>query len=372
MQKNLPFLQVCRGLAALVVVFHHIHRSELFYFGFAPFGGIFEVGFNSVDFFFALSGFIIFYVHFRDLGQAAMFRKYCTKRLVRIYPLYWIVSLLAVVLIMGGGSQVLRPEVRDALVHPSAWLRSFLLLPQREYPFLGVAWSLSYEMFFYVIFGLAILLDKRMLILLPLLYVGANILKMAYPPAGQQFAISFLSAHYQMEFMLGMLAARIFLYSLQPGSRAEGWKPVLRWLWLPGLVLFLFTWYASISMPLIFSRFDLHTKLCYGLGAASIILSCAQFSEIGSTWYDRLLLLVGDASFSLYLLHSLVLSAAAKTVVRLGLFHSGSTTFAYYGYFLLMALICVVTGILLHKWVEKPLLSALRQGGKKAPAAARS
>jgi exopolysaccharide production protein ExoZ len=63
MDKKLPYLQIARAIAALIVVLHHITGAGTFYLNFNPVGGIFMVGWNGVDFFFVLSGFIIYYIH---------------------------------------------------------------------------------------------------------------------------------------------------------------------------------------------------------------------------------------------------------------------------------------------------------------------
>jgi len=93
MKKQFNLLQVYRGLAALMVVLLHaqdiinrnieLHKDSLL--------KIFTFGWIGVDFFFVLSGFIIFYVHQSDIGQVKKFKQFIIKRLLRIYLIYWIV-----------------------------------------------------------------------------------------------------------------------------------------------------------------------------------------------------------------------------------------------------------------------------------------
>src|SRR5450432_2723557 len=76
MEKKLPYLQISRAIAALIVVVHHVSGAGTFYLNFNPLGGVFMVGWNGVDFFFVLSGFIIYYIHSKDLGKRAEWKRY--------------------------------------------------------------------------------------------------------------------------------------------------------------------------------------------------------------------------------------------------------------------------------------------------------
>ena len=149
MKKQLYFLQVCRGFAALLVVFFHgkiiinreLHQDSLL--------NIFSFGWAGVDFFFVLSGFIIFYIHQADIGKVNKFRPFITKRFLRIYLMYWIVLFFKVV-------------ISNSYQYSFAELfKAILLIPQAndilEDNFLGVSWTLSYEMFFYLCFAALIL-----------------------------------------------------------------------------------------------------------------------------------------------------------------------------------------------------------------------
>src|SRR5687767_9589017 len=87
-----------RGLAALLVIlFHlteHFEATENFLF----LSGFFLFGYCGVDFFFILSGFVIYYAHFNDIANPERFKQYCIKRLIRVYPIYWAIALPIVAL----------------------------------------------------------------------------------------------------------------------------------------------------------------------------------------------------------------------------------------------------------------------------------
>src|SRR5690242_21024508 len=101
---KLTGLQAMRGVAALLVVLHHAAGTLALpkYADVAIAGGLLTpLGRAGVDLFFVLSGFVIYYVHRADIGRAQSFRRYMLRRLVRIYPTYWVVLFLMLALFLG-------------------------------------------------------------------------------------------------------------------------------------------------------------------------------------------------------------------------------------------------------------------------------
>ncbi len=151
---------------------HGIFRLEK-YFGHKPFGPVFDFGFAGVDFFFVLSGFIMIHVHAGDIGQPRMLAAYLWKRFSRIYPAYWIVLAAIVPVYFLVPSFGLGHEREPGVI-----VRAIVLFPHPEtHLVLGVAWTLVYEVFFYLLFGLLIL-DKRIGVLV---FVGWMACLLAYP-----------------------------------------------------------------------------------------------------------------------------------------------------------------------------------------------
>ena len=135
----------------MLVVFYHAGRliSLPQYYDYIPLGNVFGFGHAGVDFFFVLSGFIITHVHRRDLGRPAALGRFCARRFVRIYPLYWVVSAIVI------GLALFSPDWATRL-QPSYIIASLLLLPHGQDPLLGVGWTLEHEMLFYLAFAAAI------------------------------------------------------------------------------------------------------------------------------------------------------------------------------------------------------------------------
>lgn len=368
MNKTLPYLQVARGIAALAVVFHHITAAEIFYFGSCSFSGIFNPGWSAVDFFFVLSGFIIYYIHGKDLGHSDRWRKYMEKRLIRIYPIYWFLALISLVMILVGHNHISRAGMSDLYADPGYILKSFFLIPQPNAPFLTVAWSLCFEIFFYLVFGLGILFNKKILWLFPLIYITVSLCQIVVPGIfGDNYLFMFLSTNFHLEFLLGILTAWCFI-TWQKNSAPQDQLPVnsrpsdktlwlLRWSWLPGLLLFAAAWYGSLVNESVFGKFTIYSRLFYGIASMLIIIGIAQYQEIGKSMLARFFLLLGDASYSLYLVHPMVLALFFKLITRAGIHVQNKWMIV--GIYLAASVCCVLTGIVLHKKVEKPMLGTL-------------
>jgi exopolysaccharide production protein ExoZ len=155
---KLSGVQSARGVAALLVVLYHATRGLSLpqYLGYIPFGNCFGFGHAGVDFFFVLSGFIIMHAHAADIGKPERINRYLWRRVARIYPIYWIVTLIQ-------ASWAFFSEDSAIRLAPSHILNSLLLLPESIEPLVGVGWTLRSEMLFYIVFALARTSDSTIL-----------------------------------------------------------------------------------------------------------------------------------------------------------------------------------------------------------------
>ncbi|MCB2090259.1 MAG: acyltransferase [Alphaproteobacteria bacterium] len=157
MQADLKILTAFRFFAALwVVLFHLGSRIE---FGGNYFKSMIENGARGVDFFFILSGFVIFHVYKQSILDGVFApRRYLIKRINRIYPLHLMMTLTFIILIflrsITGISHDLDLTVNDVLASTlllHAWnVTDGLVLN-------GPSWTISAEFFAYVLFGLAMM-----------------------------------------------------------------------------------------------------------------------------------------------------------------------------------------------------------------------
>jgi len=151
-------IQALRAWAAIGVVLFHLGGalSAPKYFGLAFPAQLSSLGASGVLLFFVLSGFIIHFVHAGDLDRPERLPRYLFRRAMRLYPIYWVVLGLVAgfAIISGIGADGLPREM-------GVILKTILLAPQDKSvvggtgaPVVIVAWSLQYEIMFYIGFGL--------------------------------------------------------------------------------------------------------------------------------------------------------------------------------------------------------------------------
>jgi peptidoglycan/LPS O-acetylase OafA/YrhL len=344
---KLELLQVFRGLAALIVVVHHICGSNFFYLDYIMLGGTMKAGWNGVDFFFVLSGFIITYIHYKDLGHREKIRSYLTKRVIRIYPSYWIFTAIAIVMLLLAHSLDTKST--------SFFLKSLFLIPQQEVPIVGVAWSLYYEIIFYAVFAIYLLLGKRFFFGGIVLHLSLIVYAHFHPDCFQDIRLlNVLSNNFNVEFLIGCLVGVVFLHI--PFTVLASYRLVLL---IVGALLFAFTWHLSLVDPH-FNKSSMYCRLFYGLASAMLILSSGSFAGISQSKIGQLFLKIGDASYVLYLSHGLIVAGAYKffsSLVRKGTVPQ--TDGLLYLYAVSILFLCTLFAIYFYDYVEKKVIGYL-------------
>jgi exopolysaccharide production protein ExoZ len=313
-------LQVLRFVAALLVAYVHAAQTA---FEATGSNGIVPldvsiVAISGVDIFFVLSGVII-----ARTAPGLTCAEFAWRRFRRIAPFYLLCCLPAVVIAAKTGF-----GWREALA-------TFLLWPATDVmtaPALLVAWTLCFEMLFYA--GAALVLaDRRWAVVLAALYGVAFMLR----PVGPVF--QFLGNPLILEFLFGVAIA------YAPMRRVAVWG-------IPaGVVALLVVGIAGIApfggtIKYLTGDGSLWRVLVYGVPAALIVYGTMQIQARRSVWTY-----LGDASYSLYLVHPLVVS----------------TLLAVWMAFPLQADLIIVATMLtsvlvawrIHESIERPLLGAL-------------
>lgn len=335
-------LQVCRGIAAFLVMLLHLGFAIAApkYFGIAGFGIPVSFGHTGVEFFFVLSGFIITYVHWNDISRPSALPRYLQRRFVRIYPIYWIVFIgvfLAALAI---------PETRVAVLHDSGLIfKSLALMPldlaHTSAAVIVVGWTLEYEVAFYAIFALAII--NRWLIVIAVLLLLCTYVSCAH---GCEFPASFVAKNITPLFGIGALVA-VF--------ERKGWtvrRPI-------AVVSIATVCFFALGIAEIVDRAFTSTSLqriFLGLASGLIIAGLVGW-EKGKVQKPNfgVLQLLGDASYVLYLVHYPLISALSKICVRL-------LPRTYFGAAIAYGVIlgaCLTVAVAVHLWIEKPLLRSL-------------
>ena len=320
MQK-INVLQAGRALAALAVVTHHAAGSAGAFTSSLPAGlaAVLRMGYLGVDFFFVLSGFIVYHTA-AGMTAATGVRKYALQRSIRIFVPYWPIGLgMAAVYVLvpavGTGDRVW------------SWLESATLLPLGGGTALAVAWTLKHEVMFYLIFGVGLLFGRPLAVVCA--WMGMVIFSMGFGYRPEHWASdwhSTLLSPINLEFAMG-IAAALWYRSGRPIASTVALVcmvlPVALWLWL--------------DRPR-----DMSFLVGFGL-AVLIAWATARERDRGMA-VPQALVFFGSASYAIYLIHLPILSLTARL--------AGTWPQALIG----GVIIAVLGGVVYHLIVERPLL----------------
>lgn len=273
--ERLRSIQVLRAAAAVLVVLFHL--------------GLLQKGYIGVDIFFVISGFIMGTIGIRErAGQ------FLSRRLIRIVPLYW-----AVTLTMCGLSLV--PGVMKSFDFASGDLaKSLLFIPyfnaQGEiWPLVIPGWTLNFEMFFYALFALGLLVGRPRV--MAVAFLAAAVVAGTVWEVQDALYLTYTSP-LLIEFVAGLLLSCI--------SRRLSRLAALTVLLL-GVASFLW----SLGGP--FPITEGGMRILFAGIPAAILVGGAVAAERADAW-PRLapVEFIGDTSYALYLTHGLVLPIVAR------------------------------------------------------------
>ena len=321
----------------MVVVYHATRSLSLRqYLGHIPFGNAFGFGHAGVDFFFVLSGFIITHAHAADVGRPDRLYRYLWRRITRIYPIYWLVTGLEVFRASLSG------DAANRLALPHI-ISSILLLPDRAEPLVGVAWTLRFEMLFYLVFALPII-NRRFsapLITVALLLVIVGTVAGPVPPWA-----AMLVSPFNVEFLIGIAVA--IWVARRPVYGPAAFAVV-------GVLSFLVS--GALEVLGVIPLNGLVGRLLYGGASGAILVGLVGVERSGDLHPGRAGIMLGNASYCLYLIH---LSIIPPTI-RL---------FAYFGLLTVLpsglvvgvlVALSLVAAVALHLKIEAPMMVFIRR-----------
>jgi exopolysaccharide production protein ExoZ len=338
----------------MVVLFHYrFYTME--YLGHAPvFTRAFEGDHSGVEFFFVLSGFIIYLIHRNDIGLTHRALPFLRKRFIRIVPMYWIVvtaSLLAFSDHPGWGGS------KGLTLHNIVF--DYLLLPTDGFLVLAPAWTLKAEALFYAFVFLAILqstIGVACFVVWQATIVALNALAMARGWALTGPYLGYVLDIHNVGFGVGVLCSLWCLETRSPSPRA-----LLSLLSVGIIGVFSIVAYEGVE-NLNFDNlqnFRERTLISagYTLSYALIIISAARLEQIFKPNWNRVLVIFGASSYSLYLVHDPLASLMGKWAAGSRVFTDGRE-----GYFYMLAVcVAVAVAFIVHLFVEKPLTGALKR-----------
>ncbi|MEO6866254.1 MAG: acyltransferase [Gemmatimonadaceae bacterium] len=335
---RLERLNALRGPAALLVVLYHVRQIAVRDMGSAGGFEFWRFGHAGVDLFFVISGFVIYLVHRRDIEKPQAIRRFLVRRFIRVYPPLWIVTTAVLI-----GALLTAHAVRAEKMDAWFILRSYLLWPiQGALPLVPPAWTLSHEIKFYLLFAIAIALPGRLWKpLVSAVFAGSVLtgLVEAIAPTALPFAITFLLSPYNLEFAAGVTVAMLVLGRVITAPRALAAIGVVAWAVAAAHD-------QSLQAP------DVAQALRYGIPSAIVVLGVAARDAQHPAFRAPLLRLLGDASYSIYLVHLPTIVVA----VRFAKFaHARPTSVALTA----VAFLATAVGIAFHLLVERPITRVL-------------
>ena len=317
-------IQALRAIAALLVLFSHAEPS-LAEFGYLNTIPNFTMGAVGVDLFFVISGFIMVYTSEAIFGRSGGAAHFFTRRLIRIVPLYWFLTTLALI----GRHGITLPTFDS----PASVLGSYLFLPIARpsggtMPVLVVGWTLEYEMLFYVILAAVIALPRNAAVIAATIVLF--ILTATQSALGDScpLIIRVWGCPIIAEFAMGMGIAIAF---------RRGWR-------ISSTASLLIIVVAVLAIA-VFHEFNLvdetptepaWSRLFYwGIAAAAIVGAIVLTRSKHPIPHAAIAM--GDASYALYLCHSFVPFAIAAIGLH-SMLNPGQYPYTYSALFILLSI----------------------------------
>lgn len=337
--KKIASIQMLRAIAALMVVgshFMYATKEAHFPTHFNSIGHLNQVLGSGVDLFFIISGFIIVHIGSNGFGKRGKAIDFLQKRFARIYPTYWAVTVIALILWSTGLA------FKSQMIDFQYVVGSFLCFPMNRHPIVDQGWTLSYELYFYILYSAGIQFLRSVKGFLIISFVWFTISFLFSREFPDCLALKFLGTPMLFEFWFGALIGFLYKENLIKPS--------------PKLAMASFM--LGLGCFCIVIAFGTHGGLRIAeLGVPSFlwVLAAVYCPPISSGFLNWLVLL-GNASYSIYLTHGLFTLAFPRVVGRFSLnrFEADLMLFIY---------ICLALffGCAFWRYIEVPLQVIFRR-----------
>lgn len=261
-------IELLRFFAASAVVFYHIPGVGIGRFG--------------VDIFFVISGFVMM------VATECSFDNFFLKRLIRIVPSYYLFTIFVFVL------AILYPSwFRNTSPDLLSLLKSLAFVPfdkngAGHYPILFVGWTLNYEVYFYLLFAIALKFGNRYRALICTILIS---LVGVIGSFSKDFILQVYASSIVYEFVLGMLIY-VLLFKKCPKE---------------ALLICI-----TVILSILVARPDISRLLCFGVPAAGLVCFCVMYLE--NIRWSKWILNLGGSSYALYLIHPFTLKIFERYV----------------------------------------------------------
>ena len=336
MNQQLTGIQVLRFVAAMLVVVMHLTQAISIQVTGQGHQHYWSAGSAGVDIFFVISGFVMA-ISTPNVNSSSFSLRlnaawtFLKRRLLRVVPLYWFYTFLKVAVLAALPALATRSTLDwPHLVASLAFIPTLSPWGLVE-PTLPVGWTLNFEMFFYLLFALAIALGSPRI---RFCVVGFFLLFLAQRFNPDSTALTFFARSIIFEFILGMGIA--YVCSNFPRS-------------------FIYAGLAASSAALLImigTQLNETTNRFYqwGLPAGMLVLGFIWMEP----WISRIavikpLAFLGDASYSIYLSHTFTVPATVLFLHKMG-FQNVAMIFST------VAVLTLLVGCFSLLYIERPLI----------------
>lgn len=355
---QLRSIQAMRAVAALAVMFAHLHGIEARLSGESPvLAAAWIAGVSGVDLFFVISGFVMVWVAGDATPGARTSARFLFARVTRIYPLWWLFAGCMALYFLATYGQPWDAEnlARFDLSGSEHLWKSFLLIPHDAFPILSLGWTLMHEMYFYLVFALLLLLPSRF-------RMSACILWALIIVASISAQLTGFYASTVMELILFPMTLE-FLMGAAVAWMVKSGRTKLRWVALILGCACLFVAFKTVNFSDTSALLATSRTFSYGPAFALLLYAAVSFELNGrlGRYIPDVFVHIGDWSYSLYLGHLLVIAAVGRVFFD---------TFGQDGqidnaiYLILASLSAVAVAGLTYHLFERPMLNVARRTRK--------
>jgi peptidoglycan/LPS O-acetylase OafA/YrhL len=307
---KLGSLELGRFIAAALVVISHTAPTANNYAA-TPAQRIlphFDVGPLGVSYFFVLSGFVMASNHVQDFGRLAAVPKFLWRRICRIYPVFWLAMLIPC-------------YYQFSTLNPHIAAQLLSLVPVNTSELLPPAWTLRYEVAFYLMFSLCLLpyIGRPLLVAWMLIVLWSwspcGVLRhvLPHPPSLLTYLANSQANHFdnfdEFYFFAGIIGGLLF-------ARTRPTARVTLALLAASIAAFLIG-LAHIQWGAIYGSPDM--ILVMGLIIATLMLSLARLETLNLLRLGKTAERLGAISYPLYILHWSLFLLAQNTIPPLKL-----------------------------------------------------
>lgn len=322
-KKKVEIIQLLRLIGAICIIIYHS-------------GIVGEHGYFAVEIFCILSGYILMYSTQKESSKQGFLK----KRILRIVPLYWLATIFMYVLLLVAPQLSIMAEAKPEYLLKSMFFIPFFNSKGYGVPILGIGWTLNYEMFFYLIFFVALHISHKLRGIISSVVILV-LVALHYILNFDALIWNYYTDAFMLEFVFG-----IFAFYTMDWLKARVQKKAIRYCLLT-LSLLCFLW------------------MCFDVGVGTDILRCVRlgipallfFMIIIACYeqnsYPKLLISYGNATFSIYLLE--YFSTAAYKLVS-----SYTPLYLDIIIFILMLVATLIIGYWTYKYIEVPLYNKLQ------------